>query len=122
MRNRVKIASVVFLVAIYCFAMGAVTEARASVDLNTRSAVKEKVISELSQNLYGHHVTSEITVGNVVQLPSENAKNTLPLFVVPFKACKQRFEAQFSQYVSSSNNVLIHYRKSDFIYPFHYFW
>lgn len=122
MKNWIRIASVVFFTAIYCFAMGAVTEARVHVDPTAASSSKEKVISELSAKFYSHTAPTEIASSNFNNLPTENFKNPLAPFDVPFKAQEQGYEARSSQYISRSQNVLIHVRKSDTIFPFHYFW
>lgn len=102
--------------------MGAVTEARAHVDLNASSSSKEKAISELSAKIYSHTTPTEITAENFNNLPTDTYKNPLATFDVPFKAQEQVYEARVSQYIGRSQNVLIHCRKSDTIFPFHYFW
>jgi hypothetical protein len=114
---------VIFLTAIYCFAIGVGTNSLAHSDFHSSPAPsQEKFIANLSPKLFCHTTQFESSVNNFNNLAAANFKNLFSGFCAIVKATDQLFETEFSQYTSFSGNILIHHRKSDIIYPFHYFW
>jgi hypothetical protein len=121
--NSIRILGVVFLTAIYSFAIGVVTKSLAHSDFNINSTTsQEQCFSEFSIKFFCHTSKFESSVNNYIN-------QTVPCFKNPFnglwaiaKTTEQLFEIAFSQYTNISRNFLIEYRKSDIIFPFHYFW
>lgn len=114
-----RILSVVFLIAIYCFAISVITKSFAHSDFqNKQTSSQEKIISDFSTKLFCQTSQSESSVNNFNNLPTPNFKNSFTVV----KVTEQLFETEFSQYTFFSRNILTSYRKSDLIFPFHYFW
>ena len=123
MKSSIRILSVVFLTAIYCFTIGVVTKSFAHSDFkNYPTSSQEKIISDFSIKLFCHTSQSESSVNNLNNLPAPNLKNSFTEFWGIVKATEQLIESEFSQYISNSRKILINHRKSDIIFPFHYFW
>lgn len=123
MKSKFGIFSVFFLTAIYCFAMGAATNsfAHSELDNKTRSS-QEKYISDLSNKLFCPSQQSESSIETANKLPPLDFKKNTSGFVLPVGTREQFFGAAFSQYSRLYRNFLINKRKSDNIFPFHYFW
>jgi hypothetical protein len=117
-----KIASVTFLMVIYCLAIGVVTESRVYSEYNKSStSSQEKFISDLSTKILQHTAQSESATNNLNNLPLPSSKSHFQGFDVLI-AIEQLFKGEFSQYTNFSKNILVKHRKADFIFPFHYFW
>lgn len=123
MKSSFRILSVVFLTAIYCFAIGVVTKSLAHSDFNNNSTTsQEQYFSDFSTKLFCHTSQSESSVNNYINQPVPSFKNPLNGLWAIAKITEQLFETAFSQYSNISRNFLIQHRKSDIIFPFHYFW
>jgi len=122
-KNSIRILSVVFLTAIYCFAIGVVTKSLAHSDFNSNSTTsQEQYFSDFSTKLFCHTSQSESSVNNYINQPVPSFKNPFNGLWAISKTTEQLFETAFSQYTNISRNFLIQDRKSDIIFPFHYFW
>lgn len=123
MKSRSRILSVVFLTAIYCFAIGVVTKSVAHSNFQSNSfASQELYFSDFSTKLFCHTSQSESSVNNNINQPVPSFKNSFKGLLALAKTKELLFESVFSQYNNISRNFLIQYRKSDIIFPFHYFW
>jgi hypothetical protein len=122
-KNSIRILGVVFLTAIYCFAIGVVTKSLAHSDFNINSTTsQEQYFSDFSTKLFCHTSQSESSVNNYINQPVPSFKNPFNGLWAIAKTTEQLFETAFSQYTNISRNFLIQHRKSDIIFPFHYFW
>jgi hypothetical protein len=122
-KSSFRILSVVFLTAIYCFAIGVVTKSFAHSDFKDYpTSSQEKIISDFSTKLFCHTSQSESSVNNINNLPAPSFKNPFNGLWAITKTTEQLFETAFSQYTNISRNFLIQHRKTDIIFPFHYFW
>ena len=123
MKNGIKKLSMMFLTAVYCFAIGAVATSFVASNFQNHSRSSQKTyISDFSATLFCHTAESEISLTDFNNLPVPNFKNP---FVGIWSVVKTRegfLEMVFTQYTSIFRNVLVKYRKSDIIFPFHYFW
>jgi len=123
MKNNFRFVSIVFLTAIYCFAIGVVTKKLTYSDFYDNSATsQEKIFSDTSTIFFCHTNQSESLVNNYNNLFSLNFKNSFSSIWVISKITEKIFETAFSQYTNISRNFLIQHRKTDIIFPFHYFW
>jgi hypothetical protein len=112
-----------FLTAIYCFAIGVVANSYAYSDgQKYPTSSQEKFISDFSAKLFYHSSKSESSANNFNNLPDPKLKNPTAGFWATVKATEKLFETSFSQYTFFSRKILINSRKSDIIFPFHYFW
>jgi len=122
-KDSIRILSVVFLTTIYCFAIGAVTKSFAHSDFHSNSTTsQEQYFSDFSTKLFCHTSQSESSVNNYNNQPVPSFKNPFKEFWAIAKTIEQFFETAFSQYTNISRNFLIQHRKTDIIFPFHYFW
>lgn len=123
MKNNIRILSVVFLTAIYCFAKGVVTKSLAHSDFHSNTTTsQEQYFSDFSTKLFCHTSQSESSVNNYINQPVPSFKNPFNGLGEISKTTEQLFETAFSQYTNISRNFLIQHRKTDIIFPFHYFW
>ena len=123
MKNKIRILSAVVLTAIYCFAVGAVKESLTYSDFQSNSTTsQEQYFSDFSTKLFCLTSQTESSVSNINNLPAPNFKNSINELWTIAKTTEQLFETAFSQYTNISRNFLIQHRKTDIIFPFHYFW
>ena len=123
MKSSIKILSIVALTAIYCFAIGVVTKSLTYSDFQSHSTTpQEQYFSDFSTKLFCQTSQSESSVNNYNNLPVPSFKNPFSGLWAITKTTEQLFKTAFSQYTNISRNFLIQHRKSDIIFPFHYFW
>ncbi len=123
MKNSVRIIGVTILTAIYCFAVTAVANPPIISDYeNQQTTEQEQYLTVISNSLFCHTSQSENSVNSFNNFPLPNFKNLFDKHCSITKSIEQLFESEFAQYDNFSINFLIQYRKSDIIFPFHYFW
>jgi len=123
MKKNFKILSVLFLISIYVFAINVVAKTFFHNDVKTYpTSSQDIVISNYSSSLFCHTSQAESSVNNINNLPVLNFKNLFTSFLAIIKVTEQISEREFSQYSFVLKNFLIIHRKSDHIFPFHYFW
>lgn len=120
MKNSIRILGATVLLAIYCFAISVVTTSLSRSQF--QKIDQDKYFSNVTSNLYFHTSPSESSVNNFTNFASPVFKNVYTGLWAIVKAIEHVSEAEFSQYTITSGNFLINYRKSDIIFPFHYFW
>jgi hypothetical protein len=122
-KSNARILSALFLTAVYCFAMVVVTGSYAHpANPHQPISSKKKLIAEFSTKQLWHTTPSESSVNYVNNLPSPNSKNPCAEPWAVVNATERLFETAFAQYTSCSGKTLINHRKSDIIFPHHYFW
>ncbi len=123
MKNTVRVLVVIFLAAIYCFAIAVVPKTVLySGFQGSLNAEKEGYFTAVSTVLYSHTAPSESSVNHLNNLPAPSFKNPFDKLWTITKSSERLLVSGFSQYIIFSTNFLIHYRKADVIFPFHYFW
>lgn len=122
-KNSIRKLGVLVLTAIYCFAIGVVTAPVIhSQNQSTKKTAQEKYFSDITSNLFFHTSPSESSVNSYTSFIAPVFKNSSVSLGAIESAKELLFEAKFSQYTILSESFLISYRKSDIIFPFHYFW
>lgn len=123
MNSNFKIVSVAVLMIIYCFAIGIVRESRTQFDVQSNSSTsQEKFFSDISTTLFSHTTQFEGSISNFNNLPNPSFKNPFSGLWTITRCSEQLLLNTFAQYTNSSRNFLIQHRKTDIIFPFHYFW
>jgi len=123
MNSNLRFACISFLTTIYCFAIVVVIKSVTFSDFQGNSnTTQEQYFSEFSTKLFSHTLQSESSVNNTNNLPTPNFKNPFNGIWAITKTTERLFETAYSQYTNISKNFLIQYRKTDIIFPFHYFW
>jgi hypothetical protein len=111
------------MTAIYCFVL--VTAFKSTVHAGNEGLSKadqKESISPVTSILYGQLPQAEISIITVNIVPAESNKLPFIGLSVISKISEQKLDSTFSQYTKSSDNFLISIRKSDILFPFHYFW
>jgi hypothetical protein len=122
-KRNLKILGVYFLTAIYCFAILFVTIKYVQTSFLTKSSVShEQYFSDISAKLFSHTPKSENKFSNKVDFPNSTPKKNFGENGILFRQRSHLFDLRFKQYTNLLNKILIHTRKSDFLFPFHYFW
>jgi hypothetical protein len=122
MNKTFKILLVLIITTLYCFVISAVNHSFIDSEYNKLITSQHKnTYSDFSNTHFYHTFQTESSVSNN-SLPSTNLKNQFFSFWAIHKTHEQVIKSEYLQYVLREKNNLIHYRKSDIIFPFHYFW
>jgi hypothetical protein len=122
-KQTIKILGVYFLAAIYCLAIIFVTNRNIQTSFSTKSSVlNESIFSDISSKLFNHTPKSENTLSDKDNLPNSSFKNNFGEFTSLFYQKNNLFNLRYKQYTTQINKILVHTRKSDILFPFHYFW
>jgi len=122
MKDRFRIFSAGFFTVLYCFAVFTVTKSVSQTDFNKHSDPTERVISHLSAKLFTHTPYAESSVNSFNNLPAPGFKNSFTELLAGHHHLQIRIKTFYSQYKKYANCILPNNRKSDLIFPFHYFW
>jgi len=125
MKNRLRFLGITSLIAGYCIAVISVSYSPKSFALdnpNSQTTEQKQYLAGLSKSLFHHTSESEGSVNSFINLPVPNVDNLIEKLWLISLSREQFFEATFTQYCHFFINFLIRYRKSDLIFPFHYFW
>jgi hypothetical protein len=124
MKNRNNILTVFLLVSVYCF--GIYVHATTSPSFNqqvTENSNNQKANLEASsKTLYTHTQQFENLFSDVAERPLLDLKLQLSAFWNIAYTNSLRHKTTFKQYTTYLKTILIRHRKSDLIFPFHYFW
>lgn len=88
---------------------------------SSQSLQKEKYFSAISNNLVGYALRSENSTSHFTT-PFPDLKNPFLVQLPDLQWTEEYLLSQYHQYRSFARNLLINHRKSDIIFPFHYFW
>jgi hypothetical protein len=111
------------LFVFYCLAVNNGGNIPFNFDISYSSGQGEKpYFSGISNVLFCHTSQSETAVNNPSNFPVSTLKNSIKYFGAVGQATELLFKTEFSQYKTISGTLFIHFRKTDLIFPFHYFW
>jgi hypothetical protein len=123
MKRMIKVLGVYFLTAIYCLAIIIVSNNYIQTAFPSKSSVsKDQYFSDISAKLFNHIPKSENILSNKDNLPNSNSKKDFGEKGDLLNKQSNLFDLRFKQYSNLLNKILIHTRKSDLLFPFHYFW
>ena len=123
MKKNIRILGVLALTAIYCFAIGSATISFPHSNFyDSSNTSQEKHFSDLSTKLFCQSSQSENSVNNYNKLPTPNFKKSYNEHWSVTQTTEHLFKTAFTQYTNISIKFLINHRKTDIIFPFHYFW
>ncbi|WP_162533565.1 hypothetical protein [Dokdonia sp. Dokd-P16] len=123
MKTTLRHISAFILVALCSIAMSAMDTSFVNLsDNTTTSSSTEKVTAAVSATIVGELPQSEV----VIETPSTMSTPSLKNFVSSCGNLSHTTDvlasSTYAQYTKTSINVLIYHRKTDHIFPFHYFW
>ncbi|MEX2369846.1 MAG: hypothetical protein WD578_02480 [Bacteroidales bacterium] len=123
MKNNFSIAGVFLLAAIWFIVSDAVVKSYEYSDFRDDPMHHQSpALPDLSPKLFCNTAQAESVFNSFNNLPVPNFNDPFSEPGAINKAIEQILEGGFTQYFRHSINFLIHYRKSDIIFPFHYFW
>lgn len=123
MKDRVKHIGALILTAIYCYAVSVVANVPLSSDFgNKLSTEQEHYFAVTSHNLISHTADPEFSVDNTNSFPSSDIQDFSDESHSLTGSIESQIDAEFNQYCNNSVNFLIQQRKTDLLFPFHFFW
>ncbi len=115
--------SVFILVALCSIAMSAMDTSFVNLNENiTTSSSTEKVTAAVSAIIVGELPQSEVVIEAPSNISVPSLKNFVSSCGTLLRTTDVLASSTYTQYIKTSINVLIHHRKADHIFPFHYFW
>ena len=123
MNKILRFLSVLFITMVYFSTIGYTQKDQSfSSEFSNPYSSHKEYKQKLSSKGVEHTSESENFTNYSNNLSSNNVKNTFSEAGINFKSVELFFNRKYLQYVSFSRNVLINYRKSNLIFPFHYHW
>ncbi|MCB0427573.1 MAG: hypothetical protein KDD16_09750 [Mangrovimonas sp.] len=123
MKKKNNILGALFLISIYCFGIGFSAQKTAShYELIETGNKHEKQFSSLSNALCFHTQTSETVLSGITEYASPNFNQNFEGFWAITFSTELRLYALFKQYKTYFKTILVRYKKTDLIFPFHNFW
>lgn len=125
MIHQVRIFGATLLMAIYCLAVGAITDYPVHTDhapLVDHATNVDQNRPVVLNNLYNHFSFYESTFDSQNNSPSRNFENPLVKLWASAQGTEHLLRAVFKQYTFFFGNTPIQLRTTDIIFPFHYFW
>ena len=125
MRKFLRITGVVTLSLLYCIAAGVASNSSAISHFSLSEEISdssEVYFSEVSDNLFCPVTRTESSITTSGEDRAQvNETHFSPVSAV-LRLTEQYYFNQFTQYRFYADNLLIHFRKADQIFPFHYHW
>lgn len=122
-KSSIRLLIIVSLLAVYCFAIGRFNPTHNFYDTSReQNSAAENYYSEFSTKYFCHTSQTEYSLSDSNKLPDLRFKNPFAGVVTDNKVSAQLVVAYFKQYTNASRNFLVQHRKTDVIFPFHYFW
>jgi len=123
MKKMLRFLSVLFITMVYFSTIGYTQKDLSfSSEFSDPNPSHKEYKQKLSSKGVEHTSESENFTNYFNNLPSNNVKNTFSEIGINLKSIELFFNRKYLQYVSFSRNILIAYKKSDLIFPFHYHW
>lgn len=120
MKRAFKYFDILLFVTVYCFAISRVSASHVySVNGHPHSG---KHLLSVSADVFSDFVSSFKSVSPSQNFPNPNLKDSFDGIRILEKIHKVVFQSKYTQYVGFAKNLLIRNRKTDIIFPFHYFW
>lgn len=112
------------LVAALCYCAASVVGTRSlrADDLHNPGTAQEIYASTVSAHLFCHNKPSENSVKPFNSTTAPTCKTPFPGFCAILKLSERLFKSGYAQYAAFSAGFPLNFRKSDIIFPFHYFW
>ncbi len=122
MNRKFRILSIVFLTAVYCFAVSFVNKSyNFSESFYNQTTEQEKLLTGISAEFFGYSAQND-NVFNQINHPivSHNDSFSRSVWAV-YKHKELLFESEIAHYINSSRNIPVELWKTLLIFPFHTF-
>jgi len=124
-KKRIRIIARLTISVLYCFIIslysGNALPHSSAFSKLTKSESKN-CSTLLASDLLSHTAQATLSAPAFTAAPSSSLKNPFNDFLAWVKTTDRVFFSTFSQYSFYSQNLLIRFRQTDVIFPFHYFW
>lgn len=119
-----NIVKVLLLVTIYCF--GLVNSADALTNFNqtplSENSAQKSYFTASTKLLSPHAQQTEVSVSDVAEVVSPNYKLPFTGFTASLNSIDFASISRYRQYILYAKTLLIKFKKTDLIFPFHNFW
>lgn len=123
MNKNLKIISVFLLVVVSFYTSSLATKSLYYPDFQDYPiSLQEQVIEDFSTTPLYHSQENHHPTESLVKLLNFKLKAHSNLIGIIVHATEQYFNTELLLNIDFTKNILINYRKTDLIYPFHYFW
>lgn len=123
MNKILRFVGIGFITLLYCFAIGIVDIASGNSNRPINFDIdQQSYFTQVKTNLCCHKSQTEELVNNINNVPSTNVKDRFKRISIIIENSLRVFESKYSQYCFYYDDLLIRYRKYNFLFPFHYFW
>jgi len=122
-KNKSRFFAVLLLVAIYSLGIGISGHSQvASPKTSASDNAHQNTFSPVFSPVFFH--ISEVTFSSIgiLSIPKVDFKNPFEKLVALANAFELIAKTEHSQYANFWCTLLINYRKTDLLFPFHYFW
>jgi len=124
MKNRNNILGVLLLISVYCFGfyVHITTTPTSNQWVNEKQNEQRSNLKASSKCFYEHTQPFENLFSDVLEKPLLDFKLPNIAFWNIVYTNNLLFNTKFKQYTKHLKTILIRQRKSNLIFPFHYFW
>lgn len=125
MRKKLRIGSVIIIAALYCFAIsGASSNSAYLTPTNSFLTVSDSQseVSEITYHSYYHTIEAGVSIIFAGNLPTSTSKTPFQNLLFFSRISEQLILSSYSQYSGFFHKSSLRSRKTDLIFPFHYFW
>lgn len=125
MKNQIRFFGATLIMAIYCIAVSATMDAPVFPDQAARldsSIHVDRNHPVVLNTLYNHSSFFESTLHGQNNLPARNFENPFVKLWASARVTENLLKAVFTQYTFIFGYSPLQLRKTDIIFPFHYFW
>lgn len=126
MKKTFRIFSLLNLFALYCFISG-FYYANALTSFDNSALIgqvksSENFLSSSSDNLLGHSILSESYFGGFGNILNYSPRKQVNSLAFQQKAAEINLFNTLIDYLSGSKNIVLKLKKTDIIFPYHFFW
>lgn len=123
--SKIKVFFISLLLVLYAFSIQIFSGNYFTTDNSINTIHKFSVKTELVADISFHTSQNLINLNtfNNLSIPNYDIKfNPIEKYFTNSYFFDKLFSTDLNLYILGSTKILLHYRKSDIIFPFHYFW
>ncbi len=122
MKKLLKITGFLTILALYCLSISFYSGNAVNYTDYSKNSDSEYRSSIVSSNLFCHTEQSESSVSLHNNISRTSLKNSFNQFSAFSLAAIHLLRNSYSTYFFYSENIVVRFKKTDIIFPFHYFW
>lgn len=125
LKPKLKLFVVSLLLVLYSFTIQIYSGNYFTTNNNINTIHKFSVKTETTADISFHISQNIINLNtfNNLNVPNLEIKfNSIEMYYTNTKVLEKLFISNIKQYILGTTKIILHYRKSAIIFPFHYFW